>query len=108
MRRRRCGEYSIRSCCIGVPSVPRRYDARCLFGGTDEYSNVRFDIYGRFELEARREGQGRVMYRLGYGLRRRDDEMVLPASMPAPQIAICLDDLCHELAGPGQVIRRLR
>ena len=66
-----------------------------------------FDVYGRFELEVRREGQGWVAYRLGSGLRRRDDEVVLPASMSAAEVATYLDDLFHELAGPGQVIRLL-
>jgi len=65
---------------------------------------MRFNIYGRFRLEVRRE-QGRWMaYRLTSGTRVPDDELVIPAELAEDELAIYLDDIFHELAGPGQSI----
>jgi len=63
---------------------------------------MRFNIYGRFRLEVRRE-QGRWMaYRLTSGTRVPEDELVIPAELAEDELAIYLDDIFHELAGPGQ------
>ena len=68
---------------------------------------MRFDIYGRFELEVVRE-QGRwVAYRRAGGMRCPDHDVVLAPELADDDIAGFLDDLFHELAGPGQSVRRL-
>ena len=65
---------------------------------------MRFNIYGRFHLEVRR-GEGRWMaYRLTSGTRVPADELVIPADLAEHELAVYLDDIFHELAGPGQSI----
>lgn len=67
---------------------------------------LRFSIYGRYELEVGRDNDAWVVHRVEGGKRRRAD-LVLPPDLPADQIARHLDDLLHELAGPGDEIRPL-
>jgi hypothetical protein len=50
----------------------------------------------------RRENDGWVIYRPEPGKRVRVDDIVIPATMEADEIAIYLDDIYHELAGSGQ------
>ena len=68
---------------------------------------MKFDIYGRFELEVLRENDVWVVYRVGLGVRSRDDGLIIPPSLQPEEIAIYLDDLFHELAGRGQSVRVL-
>jgi len=68
---------------------------------------MKFDIYGRFELEVLRENERWIAYRVGLGIRSRDDGVIIPPSLQAEEIAIYLDDLFHELAGRGQTVRVL-
>jgi hypothetical protein len=68
---------------------------------------MRFDIYGRFELEVVRENGRWAVYRVGLGARSLDDGIIVPASLQPEEIAIYLDDLFHELAGRGQTVRVL-
>lgn len=63
---------------------------------------MRFDIYGRFQLEVLRENEAWVVYQLGLGSRSRDNDIVIPSSLEANELAAYLDDLFHELGGPGQ------
>ncbi len=68
---------------------------------------MRFNIYGRFRLEVRRE-QGRWMaYRLTSGTRVPEDELVIPAELAEDELALYLDDIFHELAGAGQSIEAM-
>ena len=66
---------------------------------------MKLDVYGRFHLEVRREDNSWVAYRLGLGKRMRDNNVIIPATLTADEIPIYVDDLFHELAGPGQVVR---
>ncbi|HTM10385.1 MAG TPA: hypothetical protein VL754_18515 [Verrucomicrobiae bacterium] len=68
---------------------------------------MKFDIYGRFELEVLRENDRWIIYRVGFGVRSRDDGVIIPPSLQPEEIAIYLDDLFHELAGRGQAVRLL-
>jgi len=68
---------------------------------------MRFNIYGRFQLEVRREQESWVAYRLTHGKRVLEDELVIPADMEVSELAVYLDDIFHELAGPGQSIESL-
>jgi len=65
---------------------------------------MKFSIYGRFQVEVRREGESWVAYRLGQGLRGRMSDVVVPAEVEAAELAAYLDDLFHELAEPGDQV----
>ena len=66
---------------------------------------MRIDVYGRFQLEVLREENSWVAYRVGTGSRVREETLVIPQSLAEAEIASYLDDLFHELGGPGQTIR---
>ncbi len=65
---------------------------------------MRFDIYGRFQVDVRREGDSWEVYRLAPGKRARMDDIVIPATLKADEIIVYLDDIFHELASFGQRI----
>lgn len=66
-----------------------------------------FNIYGRFELDVRRENDFWVIYRPEPGKRVRVNDCVIPSTLEADEIATYLDDIYHELAGPGQRVDRI-
>jgi len=68
---------------------------------------VRFDIYGHYELDVVREGANWKIFELGAGTRVPLNSVIIPADIDENEIAIYLDDLFHELARPGQVVRRI-
>ena len=68
---------------------------------------MRFDIYGRYQLEILREGERWVVYRLDAGRRRPEPDFAIPPSMPADEVIIYLDDMLHELARPDSCVRRI-
>lgn len=68
---------------------------------------MRFDIYGRYQLEVVRKDDTWAVYRTADGKRRRETDLVIPPWVPAADVPIYLDDLLHELARPGATIRRL-
>ena len=63
------------------------------------------DVYGRFQLEVLRENDSWIAYRIGLGTRTRDTNLVIPSSLSPAEIASYVDDLFHELGGPGQAVR---
>ena len=68
---------------------------------------LRFDIYGRYRLEVVRENERWVMYRLDQGKRRVFSDFVIPGSLRPDELATYLDDMLHELARPGDLIRSI-
>ncbi|AOB24946.1 MULTISPECIES: DUF7661 family protein [Bordetella] len=68
---------------------------------------MKFDIYGRYQLDIVREGKAWVAYRSEAGKRARAYDIVIPAALAADQLAEYLDDLLHELAAPGRRITAL-
>jgi hypothetical protein len=68
---------------------------------------MKFDVYGRFQLEVAREGNRWVAYRLVPGKRIRADDLIIPAEVQPNEIATYLDDLFHEGAVPGKSVRLL-
>jgi hypothetical protein len=66
---------------------------------------MRFDVYGRFQLEVLRENNSWIAYRPGLGTRSRDTSIIIPDTLAPEEIVGYLDDLFHELCGPGQTIR---
>ena len=67
---------------------------------------MRFDVYGRFQVEVLWENDQWVVYKLGTGTRARSDFMI-PSSVAAGEVGTYLDDLLHELSGPNQSVRQL-
>jgi hypothetical protein len=67
---------------------------------------LKFDVYGRFQLEVVRDGEEWVAYELGLGKRIRSS-LVIPSTIAPDEIAIFLDDLLHELSGVEQTVRLL-
>jgi hypothetical protein len=66
---------------------------------------VKFDVYGRFQVEVRREADAWVAYRIDLGKRARLHHIAIPGEIQtAPEIARFLDDLYHETARPGQSV----
>ncbi len=68
---------------------------------------LEFDIYGRFTLRLVRAGGGWRAFRRGEGLSRPERGLLIPDSLPVEELATFLDDFYHELALPGQEVRRL-
>jgi hypothetical protein len=68
---------------------------------------LRFNIYGRLRLEVRREADAWVAYRADLGKRVRIDDFVIPADVPAGELANYLDAFYHEYAEPGQHVELL-
>ena len=68
---------------------------------------MRFDIYGRYQLEVVRENERWITYRLDSGKRRLFSDFAIPASMRPDEVVVYLDDMLHELARPGSSIRRI-
>jgi hypothetical protein len=68
---------------------------------------MRFDIYGRFRVEVRREHDAWVAYRSELGKRARLDDVVIPPDLVPDDIGTYLDDVFHEFAGIGQSVERL-
>ena len=68
---------------------------------------MRFDIYGRFQVEVRREQDAWTAWRSELGKRSRLHDVVIPFHLAEDDIAVYLDDVFHEYAGPGQSVRRV-
>ena len=68
---------------------------------------MKFNIYGRFQLEVRRESDTWEVYRLELDKRAKLNDVVIPSTLEAEEIAIYLDDIFHEFSGPGQSIELL-
>lgn len=68
---------------------------------------MKFNIYGRFQIDILREDGAWVAYRIDGGKRARLEEVVVPPELQADELAVYLDDLFHELAGFGQEVERM-
>jgi hypothetical protein len=68
---------------------------------------IKFDVYGLFRLEVRREDDAWVAYRAELGKRRRVDELAIPRDLPPEELRNYLDAFYHEYAKPGQRVELL-
>jgi hypothetical protein len=68
---------------------------------------MKFDVYGRFELEVGQEHGTWVAYRAGSGKRVREEALVFPSPIEVDEIARIIDDMFHELACLDQHVRFL-
>lgn len=69
---------------------------------------MKYDIYGKFQLEVLRENDTWAVYRLGQGIRSLAHDVVLPSDLEAHEIAIFLDDIFHESDIHGRGIQELQ
>jgi hypothetical protein len=66
---------------------------------------MKFDVYGRFQIEVRREENSWVAYQIALGKRTKVTAFAIPDEIQtSAQIARYLDDLYHEVARPGQSV----
>ena len=68
---------------------------------------MKFNMYGRFQVEVRRENASWAVYRSELGKRSRLNDIVLPPDLAADDLATYLDDIFHEFAGHGQNVERM-
>lgn len=68
---------------------------------------MKFNIYGRFQVEVRRENGCWEVCRLESGRRAKMRDVVIPLTLEENEIATYLDDIFHELAGLGQGVERI-
>jgi hypothetical protein len=68
---------------------------------------MKFNIYGRFQVEVRREREAWIVYRAELGKRTKLHEVIVPPDLSAEEIATYLDDVFHEYAGIGQTVEQL-
>jgi hypothetical protein len=94
---------SVGSQTAGIGALPLETDPRAAIGVV-----IRFDVYGLFRLEVRREDDAWVVYRADLGKRCRVDELAIPPDLPADELGNYLDAFYHEYAKPGQRVERLR
>ncbi|MGE0109146.1 MAG: hypothetical protein AB7S81_05195 [Bdellovibrionales bacterium] len=64
-----------------------------------------YDIYGRRRIEIVCKGKMRTAYRLIGERRQIEPDFVIPDGYNEAQIRTYLDDMLHEMARPGQIIK---
>lgn len=68
---------------------------------------MRFDIYGRQQLDVVREGERWKVYEVSAGTRVLRNDVIIPPDVDEAELSTLLDDLFHELGRPGQTVNRL-
>lgn len=69
---------------------------------------LRFDVYGRFVVEAEQDGGRWVFWRRGPdGTRSRLDDVPVPPTTAPDELLRALEDVFHEYGAPGRSITRL-
>lgn len=68
---------------------------------------MRFDIYGRQQLDVVRDDDRWNVYELSAGTRVLLNDVIIPPDVDEAGLSTFLDDLFHELARPGQTVRRI-
>lgn len=69
---------------------------------------MKFNIYGRFQVEVLLANDTWVVYRGELGKRAKLHDVVIPPNLEANEITIYLDDIFHELAGIGQCVELIQ
>jgi hypothetical protein len=90
-----------------LAEVSRRAEA------TPGEAMMRFDSYGRFQVEVRRENEAWAVYRAELGKRARLNDVVIPSDLEADDIGTYLDDVflatpCYSPSLYGNVSKRTR
>lgn len=63
---------------------------------------MKFNIYGRFQVDVRRESDSWVVYRSEPGKRTRLNDVVIPPNLVEQELTTYLDDIFHEFAKLGE------
>jgi hypothetical protein len=63
---------------------------------------MKFNIYGRFQLDVRRENDSWIVYRSELGKRAQLNDVVIPSNLVPQELATYLDDIFHEFAKFGE------
>lgn len=63
---------------------------------------MKFNIYGRFQVDVRRENDSWVVYRSELGKRTQLNDVVIPPDLVSQDLATYLDDIFHEFAKLGE------
>jgi hypothetical protein len=63
---------------------------------------MKFNIYGRFQVDVRRENGYWVVYRSELGKRTLLHDVVVPSNLAIHDLSTYLDDIFHEFAKPGE------
>ena len=63
---------------------------------------MKFNVYGRFQIDVRRENDSWFAYRSELGKRARLSDVVIPSNLVPQELATYLDDIFHELAKFGE------
>jgi hypothetical protein len=66
-----------------------------------------FEVYGRFVVHAEPTAEGWRLLQVGADGKRGLLDVVVPPGLPGAELAAYLDELFHELASPGDAVRRL-
>jgi hypothetical protein len=68
---------------------------------------MKFNIYGRFQVDVRRENESWAVYRAELGKRMRLHDVVIPPNLAAQELAAYLDDIFHEFAKLGENVEAM-
>jgi hypothetical protein len=69
---------------------------------------MRFSIYGRFLLDVERENGVWITYRVSEGRRVKVSDFIITSDVEEKDFPQFLDDIFHELSGPGDAITTVR
>ena len=69
---------------------------------------MKFDIYGKFQLDVVREAGTWVAYRLESGKRISLRDFSIPDFLDEGELATYLDDVYHEMGGPDERVTRMK
>ena len=70
-------------------------------------TTLKFDIYGRFEIEVVRQNGEWVVFQNGAGLKVPRRDVAIPREVGEDSLKQFLDDHFHEWAKPGDAVRRI-
>ena len=68
---------------------------------------MKFDIYGKFQVDVLREADTWVAYRLEPGKRIMLRDFSIPDFLDEGELATYLDDIYHEMGEPGERVTRV-
>ncbi len=68
---------------------------------------MKFDIYGKFQLQIEREDGKWRAYKIGNGLRIPVHNLIIPSEVSPKDLPAFLDDVFHEAAKPETKVREI-
>ncbi len=69
---------------------------------------MKFDIYGRYELDIERVQGKWIVFRSEGGKRRHELDIIIPPDTSEADVLAYLEELLHEYARPGRSIARIK